>query len=241
MSAAQPPKPKDSVRQRKANPAAAVQKHIPLAEIKHDTVVLKNGGIRAVLAIESMNFSLKSEDEQQAIIGSYQQFVNSVVFPIQIVIRSTKLDIDAYIADLKQRAGKQQSPLLKEQTLDYAEFIDRLIETSDIMQKRFYVVVPMDPPGNVKISFLQKYLGWLSPGDSRERALTRVRQFEEMSVKLRDRVNLVQAGLGAVGLASERMTTTQLIEFYYQIYNPGTSREQRLPGGKDLNVKEYML
>ncbi len=235
------PKAKSSVRAAKKSEATAVQRFLPIAEIKQDTVLLKNGGIRAVLGVTSMNFSLKSDEEQQAIINSYQQFLNSVTFPIQIVVRSTKLNVDAYIADLERRAEVQKNPLLKEQTLDYAHFIDRLIDVSDIMQKRFYVVVPMDPPAAVKVGFFQKYLGFFNPADTREKALTRRRQFDELFATLRDRVTIVQTGLSSVGLASERLTTSALIELYYEIYNPSTSREQKLSSLGAMGVKEYML
>lgn len=234
-------KAKDSVRKRKKSGASAVQRFLPIAEIKENTVLLKNGGIRAILAVSSMNFSLKSEEEQQAIMLSYQQFLNALSFPIQVVIRSTKLNVDAYIADLEKRASQQRNPLLGEQTIDYARFIERLVDVSDIMQKRFYVVVPVDPPGVQRVSFLQKYLSWFSPGDSREKALARKRQFEEMSITLSDRVSIVQTGLSGVGLASDRLGTQELIELFYQVFNPKTSYEQKLPPIGVLNLKEYVL
>jgi len=235
------PKAPDSVRKRGKNEADAVQRFLPIAEIKQDTVVLKNGGIRAILAVSSMNFSLKSEEEQQAIMLSYQQFLNAITFPVQILIRSTKLNVDAYLADLTKRAAHQKNPLLKEQTVDYARFIERLIEVSDIMQKRFFVIVPMDPPGMARLSFFQRYLGWLNPSDSREKAMARKRQFDEMSALLRDRMNIVQTGLSGVGLASERLATGDLIELFYQVFNPKTSYEQKLPPMGMLNLKEYVL
>jgi type IV secretory pathway VirB4 component len=237
-----PPKEGWSVRQRKKG-HASTQAFLPIAEIRHDTVIVKNGGLRAVLAVGSMNFSLKSEEEQQAIIVSYQQFLNTLSFPIQIVIRSRKLNIDAYIAHVEELAQKQTNPLIKEQTLDYARFIERLVDVSDIMQKRFYVIVPMDPAaGAVRASFIGKYLGWFSGGeDSSVRALSRHRQFEELATSLRDRVNLVQTGLTNVGILSERLTTAQLIELYYETYNPETSHEQELPHVDQLNVKDYVL
>jgi len=235
------PKVKSSVKQRKGSSANSVQKFLPIAEIKQDSIVLKNGGMRAVLAVSSMNFSLKSEDEQQAIINSYQQFLNTLSFPIQMVVRSSKLNVDAYVSDLESRASKQKNPLLKEQTLDYSRFIERLVDVSDIMQKRFYVVVPIDPAGIVKISFFAKYMSWFSSADTKEKALSRKRQFEETSGKLRDRVNVVQTGLANVGLPTERLTTSQLIELFYNVYNPKTSQEQKLPGISDMSAKDYVL
>ena len=234
-------KAKSTVKQRKKSEGSAVQKFLPIAEIKSDALMLKNGGIRAVLLVASMNFSLKSEEEQNAITVSYQQFLNTLTFPVQIVIRSTKLNVDAYIGDLEAKAEKQKNPLLKEQTLDYARFIERMIDVSDIMQKLFYVVVPVDAPGKSKVTFLEKYLSFLSPGDSKSKAQARLRQFEQMSATLKDRVNIVSAGLANVGLPSERMKTSQLIELFYQAYNPITSQDQKLTGMGDLNVKGYAL
>jgi len=224
------PKGKDSVRKRKKGEATGVQRFLPIAEIKQDTVLLKGGGLRAVLAVGSMNFSLKSDDEQQAIIVSYQQFLNTLAFPLQIVVRSTKLNVDGYVKDIEERAGKQENPLLKEQTLDYARFIERLVDVSDIMQKRFFVVVPVDPPGIQNVSFMSKLFGWLAPSDTREKAMARKRQFDDQTMKLRDRVNIVKAGLANVGCPAERLTTMELIELFYSVYNPKTSQEQKLPG-----------
>ncbi len=229
------------MRKRKKTEATAVQKFLPIAEIKQDAVILKDGGMRAVLAVSSMNFSLKSEDEQQAIIGSYQQFLNTITFPVQVVIRSTKLNVDGYVHDITERAENQKNPLLREQTLDYAQFIERLVDVSEIMQKRFYIVIPVDPPGLKKVTFMQKFLGWLSPGDSRDKALTRKRRFTDMSQQLKDRVNLVKAGLSNIGCPAERFTTAELIELFYQVYNPKTSQEQKLPGLSEMGLKEYVL
>ena len=232
---------KDSVRNRKKGESTAVQRFLPIAEIKKDTVILKNGGMRAVLAVGSMNFNLKSDDEQQAIILSYQQFLNTLAFPIQIVVRSTKLNVDAYVQDLTARASKQKNPLLQEQTLDYAHYIEKLVDVSDIMQKRFYVIIPVDPPGIQNVSFMSKLFGWLSPSDSREKALARNRQFDEKSATLRDRVNLVKTGLANVGCPSERLSTQELIDLFYHVYNPKTADSQKLPGMHDMKVKEYLL
>ena len=232
MAEPQIPKGKDSVRKRKKGEATGVQRFLPIAEIKQDTVLLKGGGLRAVLAVGSMNFSLKS---------GYQQFLNTLAFPLQIVVRSTKLNVDGYVKDIEERAGKQENPLLKEQTLDYARFIERLVDVSDIMQKRFFVVVPVDPPGIQNVSFMSKLFGWLAPSDTREKAMARKRQFDDQTMKLRDRVNIVKAGLANVGCPAERLTTMELIELFYSVYNPKTSQEQKLPGVGEMNLKEYIL
>jgi hypothetical protein len=235
-------KAKSSVRNRKkTSETSAVQRFLPIAEIKQDTVLLKNGGMRAVIAVGSMNFSLKSEDEQKAIVISYQQFLNTLTFPVQMLVRSTQLNVDAYIKDLEERASKQENPLLKEQTLDYGKFIEKLVDVSEIMQKRFYCIVPIDPAGASTLSFFQKYMSWLAPGDTKDKALSRKGKFEESAVKLRDRVNMVGTGLENIGLTTERLKTSELIELFYNVFNPKTSQEQKIGDPDALNTKDYVL
>lgn len=134
-----------TVRTRTKSSAASTQRFIPIAEIRNDAVILKNGGLRAVLAVEALNFNLKSETEQQAIIAGYGAFMNTLTFPLQIVMRSTKTNIDDYLTNIREIAAKQENKLLQQQTRAYADFMQRLIEVADIMQKHFYVVVPTDP------------------------------------------------------------------------------------------------
>ena len=131
------PKAKDTVRQKKGTSAASTQLHLNIAEIKDDVVVLKNGGVRAILQTSSVNFNLKSEDEQNSIIYAYQSFLNSLEFPIQIHVQSRKLDIDKYVDSVKEKASQHENPLLKQQTLEYADYVQKLIEYADIMEKNF--------------------------------------------------------------------------------------------------------
>lgn len=226
----------DTVRSRKSrNAKASVQRFLPIAEIRNDTVLLKNGGLRAVLQVEPLNFNLKSETEQQGIIAGYQSFVNTLTFPIQIVIRSTKINIDPYMEQIRLRAQQQENPLLKTHMESYSRFIERIVEVADIMQKRFFVVVPLDDlpsAGEKQHSFLAKLLsfGSSSTDDSASKAAARFRSFATKSAALKDRVLLVQSGLHNVGLNSRRLTTQELIELYYHIYNPKSSQQQKLKG-----------
>ncbi|MDD4318826.1 MAG: hypothetical protein PHW10_00655 [Candidatus Peribacteraceae bacterium] len=219
---------------------ASTQRFLPIAEIHHDTVVLKNGGLRAVLQVEAINFNLKSETEQQGIIAGYQSFVNTLDFPLQIVIRSSRMNIDPYLNNLRGLAENQKNDLLKEQTLAYADFIERLVDVADIMQKRFFVVVPMDMSGSQK-SLLEQFFRWLSIDDTPGKIAQRHREFGTGNTKLKDRVTLVQTGLQNIGLASHRLSTRELIELYYQIYNPKTSQEQKLPADEQLHVDQTVL
>lgn len=224
---------KSTVRIGKKNVHASTQRYLPIAEIRNDTVLLKNGGLRAVLQVEPLNFNLKSETEQQGIIAGYEAFVNTLTFPIQVVMRSTKVNIDPYMEQTRTQAAKQNNPLLKAQTEAYASFIEKIVDVADIMQKRFFVIVPLDDvagQAEKRPGLLNQFLSWVSVDDSGNKAGVRYRNFPEKSVQLKDRVQQVQAGLHNVGLNSRRLTTQELIELYYQIYNPKASQEQKLKG-----------
>lgn len=231
---------KSTVRQRKKGTASSTQRFLPIAEIHHDTVVLKNGGLRGVLGVEAINFNLKSETEQQGIIAGYQSFVNTVDFPLQIVMRSSKMNIDPYLRHLRGLAAKQGNALLKEETLAYADFIEQLVDVADIMQKRFYVVVPIDQTRSRK-TLLEQFFSWMSTDDTQAKVGQRRREFSSTYRQLGDRVNLVTAGLQNIGLAVHRLPTRELVELYYGLYNPKTSMEQKLPPDEQMKTDKTTL
>jgi len=219
---------KETVKGGHKSPGAGTQVHMKVAEIHDNTVVLKNGGLRAVLKTSSINLHLKSEDEQNAVIYSYQSFLNSIEFPIQIVIRSKKLDLDNYIAKLKKIEAKQDNRLLKEQTVEYIEYIKKLIEYADIMEKEFYVVVPQDPFSAGKQSFLKTIMENFNPKDTIAKITRRRNEFAQLRKQLTQRVNVVKSGLENCGMHVDTLNTQQLIELFYETYNPLTSRTQKL-------------
>jgi hypothetical protein len=225
-------KAQDTVRKRKANAKASTQRFMPVAEIRNDTILLKNGGLRAIIAVEALNFNLKSETEQH---------VNTITFPLQIVIRSTRTNIDEYLEKVRDIGQKHQNELLKDQTMAYADFMQKLIDVADIMQKRFYVVVPYDLNMRKK-TMMEQFFDWLNPDDSASKAGSRARLFNAESKHLTERVEVVSSGLANIGLHPKRLTTRELIELMYQIYNPKTSQTQKIP--KDvslLNLEETAL
>jgi len=231
----------DTIRGKKKGKTASTQRYLPIAEIKEDTVVLKNGGLRAVLRVNSLNFNLKSEIEQQGIIAGYQSFVNTLIFPVQIIVRSTRLNIDPYIQDMRKRAEGQKSALLKEQTVDYANFMEKLVDIADIMQKSFYLVVPVDAPSKAKRNLIQRFLEWINVDDTRSKALQRSREFHAYSKMLRDRITLIQSGLENVGITMRRLKTEELVQLYYSMYNPVTSEKQKFKNIEDLNPDKAAL
>jgi type IV secretory pathway VirB4 component len=233
------PKPiKDTVQQHKGSPAVSTQLYLDIAEIKDNVVVLKNGGLRAVLQTSSVNFNLKSEEEQNSIIYAYQSFLNSIDFPIQISIQSRKLDVDKYIETVRETAAKHENELLKEQTLQYAEYIQKLVEYADIMEKNFFVVVPLDPYRTQDQGTIAKFMQSISAQDSIENIKRRHHEFEDLNKKLTERVNLVKTGLEGCNLRVTQLTTPQLIELYYKIYNPQTSRNEKIADVSMIDLEQ---
>lgn len=225
-----------TVQQKKGNTKANTQLYLPIAEIKDSVVVLKNGGVRAVLQTSSVNFNLKSETEQNSIIYAYQGFLNTLEFPIQILVRSRKLDIDHYLDDLQEIAEKQKNPLLQKQTFEYHDYIKKLVEYADIMEKNFYVIVPYDPYRAQKRNIFQKFFDAITPEDSLPKIRQRHKEFETVNKGLMQRVNVVKVGLQNCNLKVEQLNTQQLVELFYQIYNPQVSRNEKLASleGYDL-------
>lgn len=220
---------KPSVKNGKKNTKVSTQMYLKIAEIRDNTVVLKNGGLRAALKVSSLNLNLKSEAEQNAVIYSYQNFLNTLEFPIQILIRSKKLDIDHYIEGLKKKGVGQTNPLLQKQTFEYIEYISRLVEYADIMQKEFYVIIPQDPYRSEKRGFFQSvWENLFKQKDSPTNLKQRHKEFEELHKQLIQRVNVVSTGLQNCNLKVAELSTQELIELFYESYNPKTSRSQKV-------------
>ena len=233
------PKAPNTVKNRKSGSAQSTQLYLDIAEIKDNVVILKNGGLRAILQTSSINFNLKSEDEQNAIIYGYQSFLNSLDFPIQIVIQSRKLDVDKYLENIKEIGENHKNPLLKEQTTQYCEYIQKLVEYADIMEKKFYVVVPYDPYRNRKENMFKKFLNSISAGDSIESIRKRHKEFDEMHKNLMERVNAVMVGLENCNLRVAQLSTANLIELFYQVYNPFTSRNEKLDDLGKMDLLDF--
>ena len=219
-------------------PGLGTQVHMKVAEIHDNTVILKNGGLRAGVKTSSINLHLKSEEEQNAVIFSYQHFLNSIEFPIQIVVRSKKLDLDNYIAKLKKIEAKQDNRLLQEQTAEYIEYIQKLIEYADIMEKEFYVIIPQDPFRAQKQGFLKSLIENFNPKDTASKIAQRKHEFTELRKQLTQRVNVVKTGLENCGLHVEPLGTQQLIELFYETYNPLTARNQKLTDIDKMRVEK---
>lgn len=221
----------------KKNTLASCQQYLKIADIKNNSVILKEGGIRAVIKVNSLNFDLKSEDEQNGIVYSYQEFLNTLEFPIQIIMKSKKLDIDNYLELMKGILVKQESNLLKNLTAHYIDYITKLVEIADIMQKDFYVVIPADPIQIAKsLNPLQRLLKTLNPADTLIENRKRKQEFESLKKKLDQRVQSITNGLSNIGLKCTTLNTYDLIELYYNCYNPKLSEAQKPKDMGEIDV-----
>jgi len=214
---------------------SSTQQYLDIAEIKDNTIIMKDGTLRAVLLVSSINFALKSEDEQNAVINSYVRFLNNLSFTLQIVIQSRELDIDNYLEYLKGKEKEQVNKLLKIQTADYIEYIKELTSLGQIMNKRFFVIVPYDPLTDKHKSFFSSITEALKPA-------TIIKLKEKLFVKYQDmldrRIESVAGGLESMGVAVARLDTQSLIELYYKTYNPETSKNQELVDLDKLRVEK---
>lgn len=219
---------------KKGTPA---QHYLDIAEIKDDVVVLKDKSLRAVLAVSSINFALKGEDEQNALISAYAQFLNTLEYPVQIVIQSRKLNIDEYLGRLKVAEKQQTSDLLRMQITDYISFVRELVDLGQIMSKRFYVVVPYSAISDRRKSFWSRLLEVLTPLAAAKLQGTR---FDQLKTTLAQRVSRVEAGLASLGLKVQALDTQALIELYYRAYNPDLAETQKIQDVTKIRAEEVM-
>lgn len=220
--------------------AQATQQFIEMEGVENGIVVLKNGGLRKILMVSGVNFDLKSEEEQGMITFSYQNFLNSLNFSVQIFIHSRKLNIEDYLLRLEDRGNQETNELLKNQIAEYREFVRSFVSENAIMEKTFFVIVPFDP---VQLSTaaegITKKLFGLFP--VRKPSSEEVAKTQEEKLKLRAknmgqlelRINQVINGLNLVGLQVAPLDNEQTIELFYNLYNPEEIEKKTLEIAKD--------
>lgn len=199
-----------------ATPAQATQQFVPVKEIKSGTIVLKDGGYRGVLMCSSVNFGLKSADEQRAITLGFQSFLNTLDFSIQIVINSRKMDLRPYLALLEEKAPLQKTELLRIQLREYEEFIRSFAEQANIMTKTFYIVVPYLAGGGAQVA---KAVGLL--GGHKQTKTEHEDSFEQSRAQLEERMANIIGGLAGTGVRAVPLGTEEIIELLYRSFNPG--------------------
>jgi type IV secretory pathway VirB4 component len=198
----------------------ATQEFIPIREIRDGVIILNDNSLHMILMASTLNFALKSEDEQEAIILQYQNFLNSLDFPVQFFIESRKLNIGPYISSLQDAEKEQVNELLKIQTREYIEFVKNFVKSTNVVSKTFYIVVSYSPS---VIGGKGGILGIFGKGGkfSRETKKDSRDQFEETKLQLQQRADVVQQGLIRCGIRVVVLNTEELIELFYKLFNPG--------------------
>ncbi len=201
--------------------AASAQNFVPIKDIREGVIILKSGGYRGVLMCSSINFELKSSDEQNAIINGFQTFLNTLDFSIQIVVQSRKIDIRPYLALLEEKKKEEQTELLRIQLREYMSFIKTFTENTSIMTKSFYIVVPYSQNSTKAAQHL--FSGFISHNkDNQDEQVTGSEEiFREARAQLQERMALVASSISTTGVRAIALGTEELIELFFRSFNPG--------------------
>lgn len=235
-----PANPRNQMGQPVVNPNST-QNALQIAEIRDGIVIMNDGSFRSVIMAKSINFDLMSPQEREAVEYSYQGFLNSLYFPVQIFIHSQKVDLRPYIEKLDKIRSEHDNMLLALLMEDYINFMDELSRQTNIMDKRFYVIVPyFSTPDIQKALTASKNLfsgisGLVKPKQEQHVVINEV-DLEKGKTELRNRVQSVLAGLMQCGIQGLPLDTQELIELYYDVYNPDTATRQQLKNFNDLNA-----
>lgn len=206
------------------------QEHLPIAGIQDGAIIMNDATIRVVLKVEPINFELKSEQEQNAIIYAYQGFLNSLEFPIQFVIQSKKLDLTPYLNRIEQMGRQNQSELLRIQTQEYVDFVRQLITVANIMGKKFYCIIAYGAGKIPSPTSILNLFGKKSNGPVLDQA-----NFDQMKGEAYNQASLIAGGLARLGARARALNTQELIELFYQVYNPDVAGEARLTNLSIMN------
>ncbi len=212
---------------------------VDIKEIKSSTVIVKDGSFRQIIMVGGLNFSLKSESEQSIITGGYQTFLNSIDFPLQILIHSRKVNIDGYIATLTTRRDEEKTAILQNQIDEYINFIKGFVEKNAIMEKIFLVVISYHPnaiSGGVKNVQSSLSLPFFGGGKKKDDASAKAKVkedadkvFAEQLAQMSQRTTQAINGLESIGLETTLLNDEQLIELFYNFYNPQTIEKKTMP------------
>ncbi|OGZ71132.1 MAG: hypothetical protein A2904_00240 [Candidatus Staskawiczbacteria bacterium RIFCSPLOWO2_01_FULL_33_9] len=198
---------------------SATQEFLEIKDIREGVVLLKNNAIRGILMVSSINFALKSDEEQSAIIYAFQTFLNSLDFSCQIVIQSRNINITPYLDGLKDLEEKQTSELLRQQTASYREFIKNLVKGDMIMTKNFYVVVPYSLMEVLGVGAVAKQFNFLKTKKEQEEQM-KDDDFQRCKSQIWQRMEFLAMGLRRCGLEAIPLTTPELIELFWSIHHP---------------------
>jgi|GEM_PF-36901 len=207
--------------------AAATQQYVQISEIRDDVMILHDGSLRQIIKVTPIPTELRNEKEQEAVIYQFRSFLNALHFPVQIVIQGRRVDLSKYIQKLQTVALEESNELLKIQLVDYLDFIERLSNEVNIMDRTFYVVVPHSKvvaDATTKKSFIDKILG----GKKTKETVFTTEEFQELRAQLTEKTQIVSGRLESMGIRSKALTTEELIELFYNVYNPEEATSERV-------------
>jgi len=204
----------------KSKPA---QDFVSFKEVRDGIVIMKDNSLHAILMTSSLNVALKSQEEQEAITMQYQNFLNTLEFSIQFYVQSRRLDVRPYLALLEEREREQVNELMRMQTREYIEFIKNFTESTNIMSKSFFVVVPYSSMIGkaATTSFSLPGFGGTTPTKNIAQTQDWLDRFEEAKTQIEQRISIVESGLSGLGIRVAQLGTEEIIELYYKIFNPG--------------------
>jgi len=208
----------------------STQNSLLLSEIRDNMVIMVDGTFRAVVACKSINFDLMSSREREGVEYSYQNFINALNHPIQILIRSQRVDIGPYIDRLSKIRRDQDNMLLNVMMDDYINFIDVLSQEANIMDKSFFIAIPYYPQGDIA-NLMEQSKGFFSniiPKTKNNVTKINTETYEKARTEIKNRVDGVMAGLFQLGVQSVQLNTKELGELYYNFYNPDTAVREPL-------------
>ncbi|HAZ29670.1 TPA: hypothetical protein DCY43_02895 [candidate division WWE3 bacterium] len=215
---------------------ASTQEHLDIEDIRDDYVVLKTGGVVAVIQTTAVNFDLLSEIEQDAMIGAFAMLLNSLTFPIQVLVRSKRLDISKYIDLVYKVEQQQKDPLLKFQAEAYRKFVQDLIQTNDVLDKKFYVAIPSALTTAKELGSSPLDPIWRLFGMHKRQTSVNVEQaLKRANNELPPKIDHVIKEFNRIGVKSKRLGTQELVELFFDIYNPSSIHGQRVR----TNVSDY--
>ncbi len=213
-------------KKQKKVPDSSTQRHLPFSQLRENVIIMKDSSGRVVLRCSTINFLLKSSEEQDAIIISFQRFLNSLDFPVQIMVRSTKLDIDGYLEKLKDRAVKQENSLLQNQTYEYIEYLKKLVEVAQIMKKEFYIVIPFDQEEDKSVKdpgifgVFKSFWRSMNNSDDTVKIRWQIRDFSTLKKWLAGRINTVKSSLESIWIKATELEKPELVKLMWEYYNP---------------------
>lgn len=205
---------------------SSTQRHLPFSQIRENIIIMKDSSARLVMRCSTINFLLKSTEEQDAIIMSFQRFLNALDFPVQIMVRSTKLDIDGYLEKLKNKAVSQKNELLQNQTYEYIDYLKKLVEVAQIMKKDFYIVVPFDKEEDQSVKsagifwVFKSFWRAINNGDDIAKIRSQIRDFWSMKKWVFGRANTVKTSLESIGIRATELDKAELVKLMSEYYNP---------------------